>query len=510
MKQQKLIFILRMKSTTPFILLILFLIGCKQPSPPTPVSNEVKRIDTYLQALVERQQIPGLTVAATRNNTIVYTGAFGFRNITTKEPMKPGNIFHWASVSKTFVATAILQLVEKGKIKLDDKLITYLPYFKLKDENYKNITIRQMLNHTSGIGDVEDYEWDKPQNDEAAPERYVRSLENDKMRFAPGKDWAYSNTAFEILGVVIAKVSGMPFETYIKENIMKPLGMEHSSFIYPEIPDSLRVSGHVWAARPIVSKVYPYNKIHAPSSTLNSNVLEMTHYAMANLHHGKYNGIQILSDSTYNLLWTNSVNLKGKPAVGVSWFLRKYKGLKTVSHGGGDTGFRSFLLLVPEKNISVMIACNYELCETGDVAYAVLDLLSGEKPADAKRQIGFSFAEVLTKEGIEKAKAFYKNANEDSTQYEYYLWKEDDGAMTYPGSLLMDHEMFKEALEVFKFNAALNPNSGDAYGHLGVVYARLANKDSARLNLRKAIEIDPTAEYFREELKKLDEKKTER
>jgi tetratricopeptide (TPR) repeat protein len=263
----------------------------------------------------------------------------------------------------------------------------------------------------------------------------------------------------------------------------------------------------LWAAQPTVSKVYPYNKIHAPSSTLNSNVLEMTHYAMANLHRGKFKDIQILSDSSYNLLWTNSVNIEDKPAVGVSWFLNEYHGLKTVSHGGSDTGFRSFLLLVPQKNISVMVACNYELCRSSDIAHAVLDLLLGEKPADIKRQIGFSFAEVLVKGGVENARAFYNNTNADSTQHKYFLWSEDEGAMTYPGYLLLDQKMFNEAIEVFKFNLELNPNSGYANGHLGVAYARIKNQNLARLNLRKAIELNPTEDYFRDELKKLEQER---
>ena len=364
-----------------------------------------------------------------------------------------------------------------------------------------------MLNHTSGIGDVQDYEWDKPQNDDGAPERFVRSLQNDKMLFKPGTDWSYSNTAYEILGVLITTVSGMPFESYVKENILAPLGMTNSSFIYPEIPDSLRVSGHLWAGKPIVSKIYPYNKIHAPSSTLNSNVLEMTNYAMANLHRGKYKNVQILADSSYNFLWTNSVNLKDKPAVGVSWFLNEYHGIKTMSHRGADTGFRSFLLLVPEKNISVMVACNYELFRTGDIAHAVLDLLLGEEPEEVKRQIGFSFAEVIIKDGLEAAKDFYQTTNKIPPKRKYFLWKEDDAALTFPGYLFLDQKMFNEALEVFKFNVETNPNSAWAYGHLGVAYARTGNKDLARENLGKAIKIIPTEEYFREELKKLDEKK---
>jgi CubicO group peptidase (beta-lactamase class C family) len=497
-----------MKFTTNLLLFILLLFdGCKQTSHDASMSAEAKSIDSYLQDLVDRQQIPGLTVAATRNDSVVYTGAFGHRNIETKESMKAGCDFHWASVSKTFVATSIMQLVEKGKLNLDEKLITYLPYFKQKDDDYKFITIRQMLNHTSGIGDVEDYEWDRPQNDDGAPERFVRSLENDKMLFKPGTDWSYSNTAYEILGVLITTVSGMPFESYVKENLFGPLEMIHSSFIYPEIPDSLRVSGHLWAGKPIVSKIYPYNKIHAPSSTLNSNVLEMTHYAIANLHRGKYKDVQILNDSSYNLLWTNSVNLKDKPAVGASWFLDEYRGLKTMSHGGGDTGFRSFLLLVPEKDISVMVACNYELCRTGDIAHAVLDMLIGEDPEELKRQIGFSFAEVLLQDGVKAAKDFYKTTYEDSTTHKYYFWKETDGALVRPGYALLDQKMFNEALEVFRFNVETNPNSGWAYGHLGVAYARAGNEDLARENLGKAIKIIPTEEYFREQLKKLDEKK---
>lgn len=371
-----------MKYISTFFLFIIAFNGCDQAAPESPDSEVVKGINAYLQGIVEQHQIPGLTVSATRNDTLVYTGAFGFRNIETREVMKRNYIFHWASVSKTFVGTAVMQLVEKGKIDLDERLITYVPYFKQADENYKKITIRQMLNHTSGIGDVDDYEWDNPQNDEAAPERYVRSLEHDKMLFEPGKDWAYSNTAFNVLGVVIAEVSGMPFETYIRQHILDPLEMKHSSFSYPEIPDSLRVKGHLSGTEPVLSQVYPYNRIHAPSSTINSNVMEMAHYAMTHLNRGKYKSTQILSDSSYDLLWTNSVKMADKPKVGISWFLDEYKGLKTVGHGGGDTGFRSLLLLVPEKNISVMIACNYELRSIGtdDIGHAILDLLLREIP----------------------------------------------------------------------------------------------------------------------------------
>ena len=484
-----------------FILcLIASLNGCNPSTTEKLPTREAKKIDTYLNDLIRLHRIPGLTLAATRNDSVIYVGAFGVRNIVTQEPMRPTNIFHWASVSKTFVATAVMQLVEKGKINLDEKLITYLPYFKQQGEDYKRITIRQILNHTSGIGDVEDYEWDKPQFDEAAPKRYVESLAKDKLSFAPGTDWAYSNTAFEILGVVIAQVSGVPFETYIKENIFKPLGMERTSFIYPEIPDSLRVSGHLWTNGPVVSKVYPYNRIHAPSSTLNSNVVEMTRYAMANLNHGKYNNVRILSDSSYKTLWTNSVNLKDEPAVGASWFLAEHDGIKTIAHSGGDTGFRSIVVLVPEKNISIVVVSNYELTRPGDIATAVFDILLGKNPPLLKRAIGYSFAEVLAKEGLEKAKAFYHKTRSDSTESKNYSW--DEGAMTRPAFVLLDYKLGDEAIELLKFNLELNSNSASAYGNLGIAYAQIGNKELAKSNLMAALKLEPGNEEWKEELGK--------
>src|SRR5688572_1534080 len=263
-----------MRSLQKFILFIALISGCNNPASPSSAQNvDIKNIDSYLNETVDRLKVPGLTVAVTRNDSVIYSRAFGYTNIDTKKPMSPENIFHWASVSKTFVATAVMQLWEQKKIGLDDKLIAYLPYFKQDDYRYKDITIRQMLNHTSGIGDVDDYGWDNPRYDSGARERFVTSIGNDKMLFTPGKDWKYSNTAYETLGDLIAKVSGMSFETYVRRNILDPLDMKVSSFLYAEIPDALKVSGHQWAGQPVVIKHYPYNRMHGPSSTLNSNVV---------------------------------------------------------------------------------------------------------------------------------------------------------------------------------------------------------------------------------------------
>ena len=119
-----------MRYTTISTLSFFLLVGCKQSLPETSVSAEKRKIDSYVQTLVDRQRLTGLTISATRNDSVVYAQAFGVTNITTRAAMKPTHFFHWASVSKTFVATAIMQLVERGKIKLDVKFITYIPFFR--------------------------------------------------------------------------------------------------------------------------------------------------------------------------------------------------------------------------------------------------------------------------------------------------------------------------------------------------------------------------------------------
>jgi len=484
------------------ISILLIIAACSSVGQQEQNGNKLTAdIDIFVGQAFERLKIPGMTILATRNDSIIYSRAFGVRGLDTKEPMKITSVFHWASVSKTFVATAIMQLREQGKINLDEKITTYLPYFRQKDAFYKDITLRQMLNHTSGIGDVDDYEWDKPQHDDGALERFVRSIADDKMLFEPGEDFSYSNTAFETLGDLIAKVSGMSFEDYMRQNIFEPLEMNASSFFYKEIPDSLRVSGHVWAMKPITSEVYPYNRMHAPSSTLNSNVVEMSHYAIAHLHRGEYKGKRILSDSSYNLLWTNSVNLEGKPNVGISWFIEDRHGVKTVSHSGGDTGFRSYFLLVPERNISVMMVSNYEAFRPIDFAYGVLDIILDEEPVTATRQIGLEFAEIMNEQGIEKAKEFYKKTSGDSIQRQYYRWDED--AFGYAGYTLLDRKKFPEAIELFKFNLEQFPYSGYAYAHLANAYMRAGNNDLAKLNFTRAAELAPEEEYYKEMLVKL-------
>jgi CubicO group peptidase (beta-lactamase class C family) len=310
-----------------------------------------------------------------RDGKVIYAGAHGVRRLGANERLTPQHVFHFASVSKPFVATAIMQLVESGKLDLDAPVTKYLPYFSLSDERFRNITIRRMLNHTSGMPDVEDYEWNKPQFDEGAAERYVRAMRSELLLWNPGSAWQYSNMAFDALGDVIAKGSGKSFEAYVRTNILEPLRMDHSSFIYPEIDDAFRTTGHVGnPAR--VSDVYPYNRRHAPSSTLNSSVVDMTRWMLVNLNRGELDGRRILQARSHDLLWTATIKTSMNGArLGLSWFIGEHAGRRTVFHPGGDTGFRSYILLVPDERLGIVLVSNWDGTPREILVSEILDLL---------------------------------------------------------------------------------------------------------------------------------------
>ncbi|MFC2098253.1 serine hydrolase domain-containing protein [Bacteroidota bacterium] len=365
------------------------------------------KLTPYCENIIAAYDLPGLAVGIVKNNEIVYARSFGYKNIETKEPVSITSLFHMASISKPFVATAIMQLVEQGKIDLDATVITYLPYFKLEGEHYDEITIKQMLNHISGMPDVQDYEWYDPVYDAGALEKYVRSISAEKMRSVPGEEFAYSNMAFECLGDVIAKVSGLSFADYVKQNILSPTGMKESTFLKPDhLPEN-------WAAPHLRFMTmepwdgYPYNRMHGPSSTLHSNVVEMCNWAMINMNRGSLNGNTILDQASYDLLWKPWFKTGENSDVGLSWFLGKYREETTISHGGGDTGFNTFFVMLPEKSIAVVVLCNFSPAPVYRIKDAALDIIFGYEPESYLSPAIIPVTKELKLNGLEAAIAMW-------------------------------------------------------------------------------------------------------
>jgi|GEM_PF-510533 len=334
-----------------------------QTPAPTAKADPLVRLSNELEPKIKEEiqqgRLPGFAIGVIKNGKLIYAKGFGVAKLSGNTPITSKSLFHMASVTKTFVATAVMQLVEKGKLDLDAPLVRYLPYFHLDDERYKTITIRQMLSHTSGIPDTANYNWDKPEYDDGALERFVRSIAQQKLVFAPGEKFAYSNTAYEALGDVIAKVSGESFENYVQHHILTPLGMKDSTLFVREANPQLLTTPHVMENNQVVvSKIFPYNRAHAPSSTLYSSIEDMSRWAIAHLNHGELDGQRILKRETVDSMWRPVVDALSMKE-GISWFTTEKQGHRFVLHSGGDVGFESLVMLAPDDEVAVVAMSNF-------------------------------------------------------------------------------------------------------------------------------------------------------
>ena len=185
----------------------------------------------------------------------------------------------------------------------------------------------------------------------------------------------YSNIAYDILGDLIAKKSGISFEEYIKVNILTPLEMTESSFYLPDIKKDLRTSPHVENPTQL-SKIYPYNRRHAPSSTLNTSILDLSNFSKMIMNKGNFKGVQIIKPETLSMMTTKTSQTETDGFnIGLAWFLYDYKGVKNWEHTGGDTGYSSLFNIMPDKNMSIILLSNHEDFEGKIVLRKIQDLL---------------------------------------------------------------------------------------------------------------------------------------
>ena len=365
---------------------------------PAASAQSRRNISAVIRDSVEawrsrNHQPTGLALGVYWRGQVILTQASGTTRLGSSAPVTARSIFHMASVTKPFVATAVMQLVDQGKVDINERVTRYLPYFKMNDPLAPSITVRQLLTHTAGMPDVTDYRWEHPEYDDRSLERYVRGLADSTLLFAPGTRWQYSNIGFEVLADLIAKVSGEPFEEYLQRRIFTPLGMRHTTLLLSDVDSANLVAGHVRdsTGQAVLSSVYPYNRPHAASSTLHSNLTDMLRWVAANLRKGELDGHRILSGAAIDQMWTMAYDRTvefterarrlGRPmryasiGQGLGWRVFRLGGQDLVSHSGGDVGFRSDVLLWPAESSAVLVMMNDEAGDPGELSQIVYSIL---------------------------------------------------------------------------------------------------------------------------------------
>jgi len=450
------------------------------------------KLDAVLEKIIALWGVPGLAVGIVEHKEIVYARGFGVQSLETRAPVTPDSIFSLASIAKCFVASAVLQLVELGRLELDAPLIRYLPDFQLDDDRYRQITLRQMLSHTSGMPDMDEDEYNElvahPEYDEGAAERYVRALSARKMIAAPGERFAYSNIAYNVLGFLISRISGQPFEAFMQERIMRPAGMPDSTFLPSDVHRHRLVVPHLRVPQMIVNPIFPYHRADAPASFLHSSVTEMCHWAITCLKRGMYNQQRILTPASYDLMWTPAAK-RGSPPfreeMGLGWTLGHFEGVRTVGHGGGGFGWTCFLALLPEIDAGMIILCNDESSAHDMALQAVLCAMLGQEPQPGAVSWMVPISQALQIGGIQAAYARYAEIKDDPDYFK------DDYELISLVYQMMSVQRFELALEILELNLKVFPKSLGSLVIQARISLKLGHREQAEQILRHALTIAP-------------------
>jgi CubicO group peptidase (beta-lactamase class C family) len=468
------------------------------------------KLDAVLKEIIARWNVPGMGVGIVQGSEIVYARGFGVQSLETQVPVTPDSVFCLASIAKCFVACAILQLVEQGRLELDAPLIQYLPYFRLDDDRYRLITLRQILSHTSGMPDMSEDEYDdlvaNPESDEGAAERYVRALSGRKMIADPGERFAYSNIAYNVLGDLIAKVSGQTFEAYMKERILQPAGMDSSTFLLSEVDQRRLAVPHVRTPGLNVNPIYPYHRADAPASFLHVSVVDACHWIITSLNRGLYEGRRILTPASYDLMWTPVVKREDPPfreEMGLGWTMGHYEGHRTIGHGGGGFGWTCFLVLLPDQNAGAIVVSNDDSSGHERSLEAVIRALIGEEPRVGTISWMIPVARALQDGGIRSAYACYEEIrnNPDYSIEDYELM-----TLVYQ---LMSARKYDLATEVLELNVSVFPNHAGSYFLLAKNHIRKNDFTRAETALQKVLEILPGNQFVTRMLTEVQQKRIE-
>lgn len=365
---------------------------------PRAASVNLARIDAFVSGEMQANRIPGLALGLVHGDQIVQVRGFGTSD-QAGQPVTPQTPFLIGSVTKSFTALAIMQLVEAGKVDLDAPAQRYLPWFRVADATASaKITVRELLNQTSGLPNNPDIE-DRvvlTGDMHTTLEQLVRGLSTVQLDRRVGSSFEYANTNYCTLGAIIEAVSGESYATYVREHILVPLQMSHS---YASAQDDLRAGlaqGHKWYFGLPFATDMPIYPSFVPAGFIASNVEDMAHYLIAQLNAGRYEGATVLSANGITAMHMPAVAAKQAgpdTSYGMGWFVGPLGGVPALYHGGDAHNYHSDMILEPQNGWGAILLVNADSFLADPVAFGRLQtglarMLAGQEPPAAGLRIG--------------------------------------------------------------------------------------------------------------------------
>ena len=364
-----------------FLLTLLSIIFFGNLFAQTP--EQLKLLDQYYRKTLEEWHIPGMAVAITSGDKILFSKGYGYADLEKKTPVDGNTLFAIASNSKAFTATSIARLTDENRLNWYDRAIDYLPYYRLYDEyTTQHTTVEDLMTHRNGLktfsGDLLWYASTLP------PEKIIRSQKYLKPVYGFRTQFGYSNIGYLAAGKVLEAVTDTTWADYVTTHFLKPLGMNRTLTSVSQLKNTSNVATPYFYEN---GKHYALKWVNwdniAPAGALISSVNDYAKWLQLNLNKGTLNGKKYFSETSFKKLTTpvvtfpvgknnEKVHFKG---YGMGWLLQDYQGYKIIGHGGGYDGMISKSTFVPEKNIGIIVLTNSLSWAPGAVVNKTLDVL---------------------------------------------------------------------------------------------------------------------------------------
>ncbi len=319
------------------------------------------KIDSYIKSEMQKQQIPGAAVGVMRNGRIILAKGYGFANIEHQVPVTPLTIFQSGSMGKQFTATAIMMLVEEGKLSLDDSITKYLPG---APSTWEKITVRHLLTHTGGMTDYPsdfDFRRDYTENE------MLEKIKLVPLAFQPGEKWSYSNLGYVTLGILINKVSGQFYGDFLRDHVFKPLGMTTARVISEEDIVSHRAAGY----RLVRGQLKNQSWVAPSLNTTADGALYLNLYDMAKWDAALYTE-KLLKRSSLDQMWTAVKLNSGKTEkYGFGWRVDAVRKHRLIEHGGSWQGFKSQISRYVDDRLTIVVFANSSRANPSNLAHGI-------------------------------------------------------------------------------------------------------------------------------------------
>jgi len=456
--------------------------------------DHAAKIQELLSLAHKYRQFNGSVLVA-ENGKVVYKGAYGLANMEWDIPNTPDTKFRLGSITKQFTATVIMQLVEQGKIKLDAKLSDYLPEYR-KDTGSK-VTIHHLLTHTSGIPSYTSQPgfFENVSRNPYKVDEFVKKYASGDLEFEPGSKYTYNNSGYFLLGAIVERVTGKPYEQVLKENIFDPLGMKNTGYDHHNTILPKRASGYSKTPDSYTNAAYLDMSIPYAAGSLYSTVEDLYLWDQA-LYTDKVLSAQskalmykpFLDDYAYGWVVTNAS------------FKQNDQPIQMITHDGGINGFTTTIVRFPkEKNLIVMLD-NTGSGYLNKLSDSIAKIIYNQPYEPPKISVVSVIEKTIAEKGVEAGLAQYRDLK--AKQAATYDFAEPE--LNRLGYQLLRSGKPKEAIEILKLNVEAYPAAFNTYDSLAEAYLTINERELALQNYKKSLELNPNNKNAADIIKRLE------